>query len=203
MLHEESSGVKFSSYLIDGYAWDTISDWIHDDVALSDSTNIGNYGNNNMSYSGAFIAHAYNGDDKGWWHRGKKVVNGTFTLSNHGKAENDTYGETFDPELNTGYTHTEYYQIPTGSVSTFQQKNIYDMAGNMWEWTTEIGDHNKTCSKEPTIDNTCSPSGAYAVLRGGSFDSGGTNNPLCCRYGNTTATHTGPYIGFRVVLYLS
>ena len=31
----------------------------------------------------------------------------------------------------------EYTELATGSSDTFKKYNIYDMAGNMWEWTTE------------------------------------------------------------------
>ena len=41
----------------------------------------------------------------------------------------------------------------------------------------------------------------FAVIRGGSFNNNGTNNPLCYRNGNnSSSTNMNVNIGFRVVL---
>ena len=39
-----------------------------------------------------------------------------------------------------------------------------------------------------------------AVLRGGSFNNNGNNNPVSIRNGNNSVSNTNPNIGFRVVL---
>ncbi len=39
-------------------------------------------------------------------------------------------------------------EIPTGSYEGSKLRNIYDLAGNMYEWTTEVGDHS-TLEQEP------------------------------------------------------
>ena len=39
-------------------------------------------------------------------------------------------------------------EIPTGSYEGSKLRNIYDLAGNMFEWTTEVGDHS-TADSEP------------------------------------------------------
>lgn len=54
--------------------------------------------------------------------------------------------------------------IPTGSAEYTKTNNIYDMAGNVWEWTTEANSTN------------------YRVYRGGNYGSYGTNNPMANRY---------------------
>lgn len=42
---------------------------------------------------------------------------------------------------------------------------------------------------------------SFAVLRGGSFNNNGNNNPLCYRNGNnSSSTNMNVNIGFRVVL---
>ena len=53
--------------------------------------------------------------------------------------------------------------IPTGSAEYTKTNNIYDMAGNVWEWTTEA---NSTYGR---------------VCRGGNFSSYGNNGPLAYR----------------------
>ena len=62
-------------------------------------------------------------------------------------------------------------------------KNIYDLAGNVWEWTSEVY------------------SGSVFVLRGGSFSNYGSILPVSCRYKNR-ATSTNGSIGFRLRLYI-
>ena len=95
-------------------------------------------------------------------------------------------------------------QIPTGSYEDFKLKNIYDLAGNMWEWTTEVDYYkrewkdNKLTSKE-----TVETDAQFAVVRSGCFDHAGMYSPFCSRFGNLNASaalHVG--LGFRVVLYI-
>ena len=49
-------------------------------------------------------------------------------------------------------------ELATGVAKETKMKNIYDMAGNMWEWTTETGHHKK---------NNVASSTTFTVLRGG------------------------------------
>ncbi|MDO5556570.1 MAG: SUMF1/EgtB/PvdO family nonheme iron enzyme, partial [Clostridia bacterium] len=64
----------------------------------------------------------------------------------------------------------------------------YDIAGNMWEWTTEVS---KNGSK---VNNR--------VLRGGSYNSCGSDNPASYRYGNDSVTYTNMNLGFRPQLFI-
>ena len=70
-----------------------------------------------------------------------------------------------------------------GLLDAFRQKNIYDMAGNVWEWTME---------KYST----------YRVIRGGGYDDSGSDYPASYRGAHYVA-HSFPYLGFRVGLYIS
>lgn len=56
--------------------------------------------------------------------------------------------------------------IPTGSAEYTKTNNIYDMAGNVWEWTTEAY------------------STFYRVYRGGNYVNYGDHNPLAYRVVN-------------------
>ena len=71
----------------------------------------------------------------------------------------------------------------TGSKIAYQQKHIYDIAGNVWEWTMEAYDNN------------------LRVYRGGSYNGDGSENPASCR-GNDISERIGYSIGLRIALYL-
>lgn len=60
--------------------------------------------------------------------------------------------------------------IPTGSAEYTKTNNIYDMAGNVWEWTTEAYSTNGR------------------VYRGGYYDYGG-NYPMAYRYNNDPSSY--------------
>ena len=62
-------------------------------------------------------------------------------------------------------------------------KNIYDLAGNVYEWTME------------SCDTDC------RVSRGGSYDGSGSGDPASIRY-NDIPSDSFSFIGFRVTLYL-
>ena len=130
------------------------------------------------------------------WLYANKFKNGTITLHWKDVTENDWTTMQYDiVNANEKTNATDYdidtrIEIPTGSYSGFKLKNIYDLAGNMWEWTTEEGNHDTT------------DEGPFAVVRGGGFLQDGTVHPLCCNGGNGTSAACGVSTGFRVVLYI-
>ena len=72
--------------------------------------------------------------------------------------------------------------------------NLYDVAGNLWEWTTEAA-----YSKELTYEGNINYN-TY-MLRGGGFDRSNADVTACLReyyYAPNTATN----IGFRPALFL-
>ena len=175
-MYGESKTIK--SYLIDGTAWDTITQWVSDSTkkSVTDSTAWGNYYNANYTLKGLYARHqGRTAKDNVWrWFPAYVYNNGSYT-----KGSEYT-------EVATGVT-------VEGDPTRNSACNIYDMAGNMWEWTTETGKHD---SKATDATN-------YAVLRGGSFGSLGSNYPVSYRDGDLTVSgscHVS--IGFRVVLYI-
>ncbi len=75
----------------------------------------------------------------------------------------------------------------TASTEGVKQKNLYDIAGNLWEWTQEASYPNNTAE-------------SY-MLRGGSFNDICSNYPACYRVDHT-ATNTRTHVGFRPALYI-
>ena len=74
--------------------------------------------------------------------------------------------------------------LSTGASETFCKQGIYDLAGNVYEWTLEY------------TSNTSSP----CALRGGYYIINGSNYPAAYRISDNT-TDYGHTIGFRVLLY--
>lgn len=74
--------------------------------------------------------------------------------------------------------------LTTGVTEEVKKKNIYDIAGNLWEIVKETAG-----------------SVVYTSFRGGSFDHAFASYPACYRnYATLTDTYTRH--GFRPVLYI-
>ena len=175
-MYGESKTIK--SYLIDGTAWDTITQWVSDSTkkSVTDSTAWGNYYNANYTLKGLYARHqGRTAKDNVWrWFPAYVYNNGSYTKG------------------------SEYTEVATGvnvegDPTRNSACNIYDMAGNMWEWTTETGKHGSTANDATN----------YAVLRGGSFSNYGSGDPVSGRNGHSAVSDSyGVNIGFRVVLYI-
>ena len=69
-----------------------------------------------------------------------------------------------------------------GYSDKWMVKNIYDLAGNVWEWTSEADS-------------------SYFIDRGGGYGSDGSVGPVSCRYNGSASVADG-VIGFRSRLYI-
>ena len=191
-----------TSQLVDSYAWDTIVQWMEKNDSYKgiglDSSNYGNYYNNDkIDLSNAlYAAHRYgarkNTSVNDYWTIATKYIKGPIksggeaVTASTGPSKYEFAASTYDE---TNYNYDIRKELATGSAKETKINNIYDMAGNMWEWTTETGNPDGTSTTR-------------AVLRGGSFHNYGSGYPVSGRTGYSSVGDYGVNIGFRVVLYI-
>ena len=205
----KNNNVGVTSHLVDGTAWDTITNWIATDGEniVTDSTPYGNYLNNNSNYTGWHAVHLWawrvsDNDDEslGFTLYANKFKNGSITflaklLSN---SELNTMKDDYaNWQSNASECNLETrIEIPTGSFDKFKLKNIYDLAGNMYEWTTEVRNSKET-------DGPATSGDSSAVIRSGGFSNSGAIFSICVRGIETTSLEfANVSVSFRVALYI-
>ena len=168
-MYGEEKGV--TSQLIDSYAYDTIAQWLsNSSYNVTNSTSWGNYNNSEYEINGPYAKHEF-----------RNILYPAYTWNNgiYEKKNEDRF------------------EIATGSSERNKANNIYDFAGNMWEWTTE--------TRTGTIideNGNISPEGTFVVLRGGCLSNYGNERAVSNRHGNVTTGTIDLNFGFRVVLYI-
>ena len=106
-----------------------------------------------------------------------KTENEVFVNSSSWGNYNDSTG---NAKTNSGSGNMNY---TTGRNEAWKANNIYDLAGNVWDWTTEAG------------------SSDVRVFRGGNCNVNGSRYPASFR-GNVNPDSSHGYVGFRPALYL-
>jgi len=152
-------------------------------VNVKDSTSYGNYYNSTLTANGLYAEHIRelgktDTSLNAWTAIATNYGNGSITLGREKIDETDEI------------TKYKYKEIATGTAEGTKVKNIYDMAGNMWEWTTEIG---RGVSKYFA---------GFSVLRGCGYSHNGNDYPISYRNGSSSANDSAWNIGFRVILYV-
>ena len=155
---------SYTGSLMFGVQWDLVLAFMSKDTAkvtdtsilTSNSTTIGNYSNNN-----------------------------SWTITNENAQYSEDYGDTFTACQNPFKKESSSdILLTTGADSSFSVQNIYDIAGNVYEWT---------------LENTSSTSSPCAY-RGGSYNFTGSYYAAVYRNYNSTGDSRSS-IGFRVSLF--
>ena len=82
-------------------------------------------------------------------------------------------------------TSNESILLTTGASNAFEKQNIFDLAGNLWEWTLEYSNVNS----QP------------CVVRGGSYESSASSELNVNSRSNNTSAQSYWSIGFRITIY--
>ena len=99
-----------------------------------------------------------------------------------GKYVQDSTGMGWHSDNSEGKVHQTGIDVDSNKSNCV--KNIYDLAGNVYEWTME------------------SYNTGIRVTRGGFYDRSGSYAPASHRDGSASSNSSGPVVGFRVSLYL-
>ena len=149
-----SSNYGATSMLCTGACWDSMLDFIKDEE--HDVTNGSSWGN--YYNSGPYKIYRGKVNSSGW--------------------------ENVDPTNGTEKAYEARILMTTGATERNSAKNIYDIAGNCWEWTTEISSLGRRIS------------------RGGIFFYDGGSEPASYRAASTVDS-IGGGISFRPILYVN
>ena len=160
-LAEQVESGSYTSSLMFGVQWDLVLKYIETKKATTqdnlkiDSTTIGNYNNN------------------------------LWNITNVNAKYSENNGQSFITCPNPyNKISSSSIILTTGADTSFSLMNIYDLAGNVWEWTIEKTSDDK---------NPCAG-------RGGNYNDYGSNLPVSYRYSDSTSS-SGSYAGFRLSLY--
>jgi hypothetical protein len=159
-----------------GVQWDLVLAFMHnkgnieDSTLTSNSTTIGNYYNSTFQLS----------------QTGKYATYSNWKLSPTWNPSTTATTSFVDSSRNKlVQPGTDGILVTTGTSEKNKVMNIYDIAGNVWEWTLEKTSH---------ASNLCAERG------GGLYYTGSKNNPAADR-GNNNTTGTFLSDGFRLSLW--
>ena len=167
-----STDINKTSSLLFGIQWDLTCKFLEENSILtktyikSDSTSWGNYKNNSLTL-----------------YRGKYNISPSSSTSTWTAYTTNTTN--YITSSKTSNNESYYQLLTTGASEQTNKLNIYDFAGNEWEWT---------------LEHATSDTDYPCVHRGGRCKNNGSDHPASSRsYIYTTNSNDG--IGFRSALY--
>ena len=170
-----NAGTKTSSLMF-GVQWDLVLAFMHnkgniaDSTLKSNSTAIGNYRDSVFQLS----------------QTGQYAVFSNFSLSSTWNPSTTATTNFVDSSRNkiAQSSNGNGILVTTGTSETNKVMNIYDIAGNVYEWTLELTSYtNGPCAS-----------------RGGTFNGTGSDSPAASRGGSST-DYSSDGVGFRVSLF--
>ena len=174
---DKNSGTKTSSLMF-GVQWDLVLAFMSKDTAkitstdvlIKNSTTIGNYYNSTfqLSQTGQYAVYSNYSLYQTWKPSTTSTTN--FVDSSRNKIAQSSDGNGI--------------LVTTGTSETNKVMNIYDIAGNVYEWTLEL----------------TSSDGYPCASRGGIYYSTGSSSPVAYRSSFSTDDSTST-VGFRVSLF--
>ena len=171
-----ATGNSVTSDLVTGTMWDAMLQYIATESECKSSGSWGNYSASSITLDRGYYTNVNsNGTTDGF----KQVTSGQ--------------------KSGTRITNYPYVLLSTGASDSAKKKNIYDVAGNIWEWTTEASYVANT-----STNNNYSAANFRLnthMLRGGGFPSSDAFSNACIR-GNAYVARTNTEYGFRVALYI-
>ena len=96
--------------------------------------------------------------------------------------------------LKTNAGTSSYVLLTTGSTEQVKKNNLYDVAGNLYEWTEEAAYAKSVSYNNDATLNTY-------MVRGGAFYDVYVSGPACYR-GHVSVPSTRTSYGFRPTLYM-
>jgi formylglycine-generating enzyme required for sulfatase activity len=166
------------SGLITGTQWDVMCNFIDWDTCDSDCKTWGNYYDAIGTISKGHMGKAESYADANYYY--------WTILSDNSTIQKDQNKRTVSATGSFIVSHD-------GTTNSTAQKNIYDVAGNVWEWTTEVPLNGY---------NSDTNTGTNRVIRGGSTNNYGYHSVATDRVGGLASTSSDWTIGFRAVLYV-
>jgi len=162
----------------------TISNWVRDSLHTGYLFNFVNYTDSKTYSENMATSYGYDTSKVGTnlitgaqWDTTMKWIQNTGTISVTDSRAWGNHGDSIAP-ANVGNGSIQI----SGYNNSWKAKNIYDLAGNTWEWTNEIYNSSR-------------------VYRGGVCSISGSTGPATCRY-NDSATGVNNGVGFRAALYI-
>ena len=133
-----------------------------------------------MSLGRSIIQDELNSNSKSWGN----YYNNLWNITNASSKYSTNNGRNWTSGAYGAKISSTSILLSTGASDTFSKQGIYDLAGNVWEWTLEY------------TSSTSIP----CAGRGGVYVSYGYGGPASNRFSDgTTVYYDG--VGFRVALY--